>query len=288
MRIRLGWLLFVPVFAFLLVFAIIPAVGVLAVSLQGTRGLSFTFYQQTFSQQYLNAFIMTSSLSFYSSLIALVWGSAVAWSLVRIRAPFVQKLLLALSSTMANFAGLPLAVAFMATLGTSGLLTVLINQLFAVNITALGWNLASFSGLLVAYLSFLTPLAVILLLPAVSSLRKEWEEAVYTLGAPLRTYLRRVALPVLFPSIVGTLALLFANAFSTYVTAYELAGGSVNLVPILIGYMVDGNVSMNLGLGDALAMEEMVVLGLAVVVYLAAQRRSLIRSLADRSEKRAA
>lgn len=276
MRMRAGVLLFIPILLFILIFAIIPAVGVIAVSFAGVHGPSLSMYRQTFAQQYLNAFEMTASLSLYSSLIAVVWGFAITWSLWRVQVPWLQKMLMAVSSTMANFAGLPLAVAFMATLGTSGILTVAINELFGVNLTALGWNIASFSGLLVAYLSFLTPLAVILLLPAVSSLQKEWEEAVFTLGAPLATYLRRIVLPIVFPSLVSTLALLFANAFSTYVTAYELAGSSVNLVPILIGYMVNGNVSMNLGLGDALAIEEMVVLGVAVLLYLIAQRRSLV------------
>lgn len=276
MRMRAGVLLFIPILLFILIFAIIPAVGVIAVSFAGVHGPSLSMYRQTFAQQYLNAFEMTASLSLYSSLIAVVWGFAITWSLWRVQVPWLQKMLMAVSSTMANFAGLPLAVAFMATLGTSGILTVAINELFGVNLTALGWNIASFSGLLVAYLSFLTPLAVILLLPAVSSLQQEWEEAVFTLGAPLATYLRRIVLPIVFPSLVSTLALLFANAFSTYVTAYELAGSSVNLVPILIGYMVNGNVSMNLGLGDALAIEEMVVLGVAVLLYLIAQRRSLV------------
>jgi putative spermidine/putrescine transport system permease protein len=276
--VRWGWLIFIPVFLFLLLFAIIPAVGILLVSIYGNHGLTLSFYEQTFTSQYMNAFLTTTLLSLYSSVVAMIWGFAITWSVMRTPVAWVQHLITALSSTMANFAGLPLAVAFMATLGTSGILTVIINQLFHVNLVTMGWNIASFSGLFVAYLSFLTPLSVILMIPAVGSLLKEWEEAAYTLGAPLSLYLRKVAVPVLFPSMVSTFALLFANAFSTYVTSYELAGGSVNLVPILIGYMVNGNVSMNLGLGDALSMEEMVVLGGAIVLYFLAQRFSLLHA----------
>ncbi|OPG17232.1 ABC transporter permease [Ferroacidibacillus organovorans] len=287
MHRRVGWLIFIPVFLFVAIFSVGPALGILFASLSGSHGATIANYRQTMTAQYGNAFVMTSSLSLYSSVIATLFGFMVAWSLARVKSQTVQKLLMAVSSTMANFAGLPLAVAFMATLGTSGILTLLVNQLFSVNLTNLGWNLASFSGLLVAYLSFLTPLSVILLLPAVTSLKKEWEEAVYTLGAPIQTYIRRVALPMLFPSLVSTFALLFANAFSTYVTAYELAGGSVNLVPILIGYMVNGNVSMNLGLGDALSMEEMIVLSLAVLLYLFAQRRSHLHAKGGRAQRAA-
>ena len=280
---RLGRLLFLPVFAFLLIFAIIPAFGVLSSSLTGAHGLSFTFYRQTFSQQYYNAFWTTTWLSLSSSVLAAIWGFVIAFALVRSSMTVLQRIITALSSTMANFAGLPLAVAFMATLGTSGILTVFLQQYFHVDIVAMGFNLAAFSGLFLAYLSFLTPLAVILMLPAVSSLHQEWEEAMYTLGASFFLYLRKVAVPVLLPSMIGTLGLLFANAFSTYVTSYELAGSSINLVPILIGYMVNGNVSMNLGLGDALSMEEMIVLGVSISFYFFAQRKSLLHAREGRS-----
>jgi putative spermidine/putrescine transport system permease protein len=228
--------------------------------------------------QYLNAFITTAWLSFQSSVFSVVWGAAITWALVRIRWPWLQKVLTALSSTMANFAGLPLAVAFMVTLGTSGVVTLLLQRLFSLNIMNLGWNLASFHGLLVVYTSFLVPLAVILLLPGFSSLNREWEDAVYSLGASLGTYLRRIVIPILYPSILGTFALLFANAFSTYVTSFAIAGGNVNLVPIQIAYMIDGNVTLDIGLGDALAMEEMIVLGCAVALFLLMQRVESIRT----------
>jgi len=172
---------------------------------------------------------------------------------------------------MANFAGLPLAVAFMTTLGTSGLLTQLLKDVH-INLVGLGWNLASFFGLMVVYTSFLVPLCIILLLPAFASLKNEWEEASLTLGASLKTYMLRVVGPIMLPSLVGTFVLLFANAFSTYVTAFVLAGGSVNLISIIIGYMINGNVSLNVSLGDALAIEEMIVLGLAVMIFLSMQK----------------
>lgn len=270
-----GWVLFLPLVLFLALFAGVPAFGIVWGSLAGAHGLTLTFYRQTLRQEYANAFLTTMSLSGLSGLISVVWGFVISWNVVRVQTPAVRRLVAAVSSTMANFAGMPLAVAFMATLGTSGLLTVLINQAFGISLAAMGWNLASFSGLTAAYTSFLVPLAVILLLPAVSSLRREWEEAAYTLGADLRSYLRRVALPILLPSATGVFALLFANAFSTYVTSYELAGDSVNLVPILIGYVVNGNVSMNIGLGDALAVEEMIVMAAAVGLFLATRRRTL-------------
>lgn len=283
---RLGWLLFTPLLLFLMVFAIVPAVGMMIGSVMTSQGMTWHFYHLTGSGEYLRSFRTTATLSLYSALVSVIWGIVVTWSLVRTRIQWVQNTLTALSSTMANFAGLPLAVAFMTTLGASGLLTNLLQQVLHLNLTQLGWNLASFDGLLVVYTSFLVPLSIVLLLPGIASMTADWEEASATLGAPTWFYFWRVVRPMLMPSFLGTFALLFANAFSTYVTAFELAGGSVNLIPLQIGYMINGNVSMNVALGDALAMEEMVVLGAAVVLYLVMQRTRAARAMAGLTEQR--
>lgn len=268
---RWGWLLFVPITIFIVVFAVIPAVGMFLSSMITSNGVTLDFYKSTFTGEYLHSFITTSALSLYSSLFSMIWGTIVTWSLVRTKSTWIKHAVTAISSTMANFAGLPLAVAFMTTLGMSGILTELLKTVH-INLIRLGWNLTSFTGLMVVYTSFLVPLCIILLLPALSSLKNEWEEASATLGAPMHTYIFRVVAPMMFPSLIGTFALLFANAFSTYVTAYELAGGSVNLIPLIIGYLIDGNVSINVSLGDSLAMEEMIVLGLAVLLFLSMQK----------------
>lgn len=268
---------YVPVFGFLMVFGLIPAVGLIAGSLSNSHGPTIHYYQESMQGQYFNAFVTTFWLSVESGAIGLVWGAVITWSLTRIRIPWVERMMTALSSTMANFAGLPLAIAFMATLGASGMITVLINHLFAVNLAQMGWNLSSAQGLLVIYTTFQTPLAVILLLPAVHSLESQWEEAVYTLGASLWTYLGRVVLPILLPGLLGTFALLFANSFSAYVTAYAISGGSINLLPLQIGYLIDGNVTLNVGLGDALAVEEMAVLALSLGLFLAMSKFQSVR-----------
>lgn len=273
MRRLTNKLVYVPLSVFLIIFAIIPAVGMLIASFQGDSGsFSLVNYHDSFRGQYLRSFVTTTKLALFSGIIGIAFGTLVAWGTVRLKQEWIKKLVTSISSIMANFAGLPLAVAFMVTMGTTGLLTVVVSDLVHVPVVDLGWNLASFNGLLVIYTSFQIPLAVVLLLPAFSSLQNEWEEAVYSLGATLRTYVVRIVSPIMFPSIVGTLALLFANAFSAYVTAFAIAGGTVNLLPIQIGYLIDGNLTMNLGLGDALAIEEMVVLGVAVVVFLLTQR----------------
>lgn len=280
MRARswLTTLIFLPVLLFIVLFSIYPAVGMIAGSFWNGTHVTLTNYADALTGQYLSAFATTSLLSLEGALIGVIGGGLVAWSLTRTKSEWISRTLGAIASVMANFAGLPLAVAFMASLGTSGFVTLIFHTLFGKSLTDMGFNLASAGGLVIVYASFLVPLAVILLLPAVHSVRREWEEAVYTLGGSLWRYIGSVVLPILLPSIVGTFALLFANAFSSYVTAYAIAGGTVSLIPIQIGYLINGNVSMNLGLGDALAILEVIVLGLSVVVFLLMQRQGVSRS----------
>jgi putative spermidine/putrescine transport system permease protein len=82
-----------------------------------------------------------------------------------------------------------------------------------------------------------------------------------------------VALPILLPSLIAAAMLLFANAFGAYATAFALAQGNINLVPIQIGFVVAGNVSIDTGLGNALAVGMIVVLLVALTFYSAMLRR---------------
>ena len=52
-------------------------------------------------------------------------------------------------------------------------------------------------------------------------MKKEWREASEILGASTKQYWRMVALPILFPSVLGATLLLFANSFGAIATAPE-------------------------------------------------------------------
>jgi putative spermidine/putrescine transport system permease protein len=114
---------------------------------------------------------------------------------------------------------------------------------------------------------------ILVTLPALEGLRPEWREAATNLGASRFTYWRKVGLPVLLPSLIAAAMLLFANAFAAFATAYALAQGNINLVPIQISFVVNGNVSLDPGLGNALSVGMMVVLMLVVTLYTWMQRR---------------
>ena len=158
---------------------------------------------------------------------------------------WIRSATLTFSGVASNFAGIPLAFAFLATLGRLGLVTVLLNTLIGLNIYAWGFNVLSFWGLTLTYLYFQIPLMVVIIVPAIDGIKKEWGEAAATLGATQAQYWRMVVIPVLWPSFLGTVILLFANAFGAIATAYALTGSSLNIVPILLYAQIRGDVLHN-------------------------------------------
>jgi putative spermidine/putrescine transport system permease protein len=115
---------------------------------------------------------------------------------------------------------------------------------------------------------------VLIISPAVDALRKEWSEAAQTLGATPLQFWRYVGLPILWPNLLGTLSLLFANAFGAIATAYSLVGSGLNIVPILLFSQMRGDVLYNPGLGAALALAMVVVTGVANTIYLVVRARA--------------
>ena len=129
-------------------------------------------------------------------------------------------------------------------------------------------------GLEIVYFYFQLPLMILIIAPAIDGLKREWREASENMGASSWQYWRYVALPVLMPSLLGAMILLFGNAFGAQATAYQLTGGFINIVPILIGSQLTGDVLHNVGLGYALAMGMIIILGITLVAYSFLQRRS--------------
>lgn len=273
-----GWLGFLPFFLFCLIFELLPALTVVQGSFTDSTTGAFTLYNfsRIFTQRdMLHAFQNSLSLALISALISTVVGFFAAYGVFRLRGGWLRNLLVGFSSVAANFAGVPLAAAFISTLGVSGYVTVLLLKWLHVDLyNGLNFSLYSFWGLVIVYCYFLLPLMVLVTLPALEGLRPEWQEAATNLGANTLAYWRKVALPILLPSIISAGMLLFANAFAAFATAYSLAQGNINLVPIQVSFVVNGNVSMDDGLGNALSVGMMLVLFLVVLVYAAMLRRT--------------
>src|SRR5258708_38927703 len=270
-----SWLGLVPFLLFCLLFEILPAIIIIQGSLRDDTPGAPTLdnFRHMFSTENLHAFGTSIAISLVTALIGGVLGAFAAYGLSRLQTGWLRNLLIGFSSIAANFAGVPLAFAFVATLGVTGYVTVALHNWLHLNLYDLGFSIYQFWGLVIVYVYFQLPLMILVTLPALSSLRPEWREAATNLGASNLTYWRRVALPILFPSLIGATMLLFANSFGAFATAYALAQGAINLVPIQMDYVVNGNVTVDFGLGNALAVGMIVVLLVAVSLYTTMLRR---------------
>ena len=178
------------------------------------------------------------------------------------------------SGVASNFAGVPLAFAFIATLGRLGFVTMLLRNWFGINLYGSGFNIVSFLGLALTYLYFQIPLMVLIITPALEGLRREWREAAESLGATGAQYWRMVALPVLWPSLLGTLALLFANAFGAVATAIALTGSSLSIAPIVLFAQIRGDVLNDPHLGYAIAFGMILLTAIANGIYILLRMRA--------------
>ncbi len=273
-RRGLRWLGVAPLTAYLLVFLLIPA-GELVVDAFRTPSGSFTLgnVSTIFQSQYLSAFGASLELSALAALFGGVLGLLAATAIVHPSAPrFVRSTVTTFSGMAANFAGVPLAFAFTSTLGATGVITLAFKHL-GISLAAIDPTSTTL-GLALVYNYFEFPLMILLLLPALDGMKREWREAAQNLGASGFTYWRTVALPILLPSLLGTMVLLFGGAFSAYATAYALSGSTGNLVTELIGNLTNGNITVDPQLAYALAFGMMLVISVLMIIYYLLQRRA--------------
>lgn len=274
-RLPTQWLGVAPFILFALLFLILPTLYLIVGAFQNAAGeFSLSSIRALFQPSILAAYWISIKVSAASAVLGAFIGLAIAIAVIRGGLPgWLRSATITFSGVASNFAGVPLAFAFLATLGRLGLVTVLLNEI-GVNIYRLGFNILSFSGLTLTYLFFQIPLMIVIITPAVDGLKKEWGEAAATLGATTAQYWRMVVIPVLWPSFLGTLVLLFANAFGAIATAYALTGSSLNIVPILLYAQIRGDVLHDPNLGYALAFGMIVITGLANGLYIWFRTRS--------------
>ncbi|MEY9967418.1 putative spermidine/putrescine transport system permease protein [Streptacidiphilus sp. MAP12-16] len=269
-----GRLAVAPLLIFVAVAFGVPAVamayGAFTTNTPGTPA-SYTAGNLSASLQggYLTALLGSVKLSASSALIGTAIGLLLAQAVVTSRFQTLRHAVLSASGVLANFGGVPLAFAFIATLGNAGVLTT------HLHLTSAGWSLYTFWGLNLVYLYFLIPLMVLSVLPALDGLRRQWREAAQNNGATTWQYWRHVALPVLAPSLLGGFILLFGTAFAAYATAAAMVGASVPLITLQIANALNGNVSADAGnVALAMSLDMVVIAVLVMAVYLPLQRRS--------------
>ena len=267
-----------PFFAYAAMFMILPAAMVMIGAFQTDHG-GYTFHNVASvisTQATRDAFWGSIKISLITALLGGLFGLLIAYAAIRKGTPnWIRSAFGTFSGVAANFGGIPLAFAFIATLGTIGIVTTFIHNVFGVNIYEHGFAIWSQKGVELVYLYFQIPLMILVIAPAIDGLKAEWSEASSNLGASRLQYWRYIGVPVLFPSILGAVILLFGNAFAAYATAYALTSGTgLPLVPILIGNDLSGNVFTNPHEGQALAFGMFAVLAAMMIFYIPLQRRA--------------
>lgn len=254
----------IPFLFLILLFLFIPLFFMIYGSFQADGGTGFSFkqYQEIFQNEYYRqAFKNSILISLLSSFIATLLAIFATYSITHFSSR-IQNRVLIFANLTSNFAGIPLAFAFIVLLGNSGLFTLLFKHFGWETLSS--FNVYSWSGLVLIYLYFQLPLAVMLLYPVYQGINKHWKEAASLLGASPTQFWLRIGIPIILPSIAGTFSILFANAMGAYASAYALTGSTYNLVTIRIGALTTGDIFAKPELGSAIAG----LLGLTLVVAM--------------------
>ncbi len=274
-RFPLAWLGILPFFIFGAIFLIYPAISILTQSFMDERqGFTLQNIGKLAEPAIVSSYWYSIQLSAVTALLGGLLGALLAASLTIGGVPrFLRPLLLSFSGVASNFAGVPLAFAFVATLGNLGLVNWALGYA-GLSLREFGFSLYSFWGLALTYTYFQIPLMLLVIVPAFDGLRREWQEAAISLGASPFHYWRYIGLPILLPTILGTMVLLFGNAFGAHATAFALTGGGAGtrVITILIGSQLSSDTQTNPGLGNALALGMIAIMALTIALSTRLQR----------------
>jgi putative spermidine/putrescine transport system permease protein len=271
------YLALVPFFAYVTLFLLFPTLLVAIGAFQDAQGAPTTGnVAAVFTEQaFVDAFIRSIELSVVTAFAGAILGGLLAWAVASGNPDgLLRQVVVAAAGVLAQFGGVMLAFAFLATFGFNGLVTVLLHDSLGLDFGGGTW-LYGLAGLAVVYTYFQIPLMLIVFLPALEGLRQEWRDASASLGGSAWAYWRHVAGPILAPSFLGAVLLLFTNAFSAYATAAALVSQGSPIVPLQISATMGSEVILGqANVGKALALGMVVVVTIVMSLYAVIQRRT--------------
>jgi len=264
-----------PFLGFLTIFLLIPTVTVVVGAFQEGGEFSTENIEALFSEAALRTLWNSVLLSASTAIVGAVFGSLLAYIVVNsATTSLFRRAVTSMASVLAQFGGVTLAFAFIATLGFSGVVTQLLRETVNVDIFGSGW-LFGLPGLILVYTYFQIPLMVIVFMPALEGLRPQWREAAVNLGATGWQYWTQVAIPLLRPAFLGATLLLFANAFAAYATAAALVSQGNPIVPLLIRAALTSEILLGRqNLAFALAFQMIIVVAVVMTAYALLVRRT--------------
>jgi len=254
----------IPLLIWIVAFELLPIAGMLVMSFQDDSGQGFSLgqYIRAFTSDiYLQAIWNSLKVALISSIVGIIIALVCGYAITRLSEGFRDRMLM-VSNMITNFVGVPLAFAYMIMLGNNGAFTLLFQRLGLDTLAK--FDLYTENGLLMLYIYYQIPLAILLVYPIFHGIREEWKEASALLGASAWRFWRHIGIPMMLPSILGTFSILIANALGAYATAYALTGSNFNLLSIRIAALVSGDIFPNFQLGSALAVILAIIMLLAM------------------------
>ncbi|CDF85462.1 ABC transporter permease [Pseudomonas sp. QL9] len=259
-----------PFALFFAAFQLAPLVWIALHSVQAAGAWGLGNFREIFASPFYRQAIGNSlDISLWSSLIGLLIAVLGCHSLRQVNSR-LRDFVMAFANMTSNFAGVPLAFAFIIILGFNGAITLLLKQTGLIS----DFNLYSKTGLIILYTYFQIPLGVMLLFPAFDAVREDWRESAALLGASNWQFWRLIGVPVLTPALLGTFVILLANALGAYATVYSLTTGNFNVLPIRIAGLVAGDIFLDPDMASALAMLLVFLMSLITFVHQWLLRRS--------------
>ncbi|AZS37959.1 hypothetical protein CVS47_02609 [Microbacterium lemovicicum] len=272
-----SWVGLVPLALYVAAFLAVPTVLAVASGLfDGDGAFTLDNLAALGDPVILTTFGNSTWLSLLTAVIGAVVGALVCYAMLGLpETGIVRTTVDAASGVLAQFGGVMLAFAMIAAIGTQGIVTKFLSSTFGLELYADGAWIYALPGLIPAYLVFQVPLMIITFMPALAALRPQWAEAHLTLGGTRANFWRFVGLPVLAPSFLASLLLLFANAFSSYATAAALASQGSQIVPLQIRTALTSETVLGReNLAGALAFGMIVVVAVVMTLYALVQRRA--------------
>jgi putative spermidine/putrescine transport system permease protein len=265
----------VPFGAYIALGMVIPMIAVIIGAFESpSGGFTLSNVRTATHGTYLHGYWESILLSIWASVLPGIFGLLIAYAIFTARrASVLRQLVITTSGVFANFGGVPLAFLFIASLGGGGLLTGWLHDLLGSAWD--GSELFTLSGVVLVYMYFQIPLMVLVILPGLEGLRTAWREAAENLGAGTWQYWRYVGGPVLMPTFLGCVLLLFGSSLSAYATAEAMTSGTIPLTSIQIGTFLNGNVLAGQeNVGKALSFGLVLIIAVAMVLYVMVQRRA--------------
>ena len=266
----------VPFFAYTAIFLMLPTLIVVVGSFTDGSGRPTLGNLSALAQpQIVAGFVRSVVLSGVTAVLGAVFGAVLAYAVSTAReGGLVRRLVTSLCGVLAQFGGVTLAFAFVATVGFQGFVTLWLQRV-GIDLAGSTWLYEPLKGLILVYTYFQIPLMLIVFLPAVEGLRPQWREAAESLGGSTWDYWRHVAGPILAPAFIGAMLLLFTNAFSAYATAAALISQGSPIIPLQIGGTLSSEVILGQeNVGKAMALGMVAIVALVMTIYAVLERRT--------------